>query len=101
GGMPPRSCLGYSLTQLFFVLHKLNLINDSFKSQLQASIDRMKKEETEIKKLAMDLADFLFDKLPVIYAVDGYNGVATRFRQQINENSKMLCWHHVIPEMNH
>ena len=24
-----------------------------------------------------------------------------RFRQQINENSKMLCWHHVIPEMNH
>ena len=24
-----------------------------------------------------------------------------RFRQQINENSKMLCWHHVVPEMNH
>ena len=24
-----------------------------------------------------------------------------RFRQQINENSKELCWHHVIPEMNH
>src|SRR5690606_41476769 len=23
------------------------------------------------------------------------------FRQQINENAKMLCWHHVIPEMNH
>jgi glucose/mannose-6-phosphate isomerase len=43
----------------------------------------------------------LFEKIPVIYAVDGYNGVATRFRQQINENSKMLCWHHVIPEMNH
>jgi glucose/mannose-6-phosphate isomerase len=28
-------------------------------------------------------------------------GIAIRFRQQINENSKMLCWHHVIPEMNH
>ena len=28
-------------------------------------------------------------------------GVAVRFRQQINENSKMLCWHHVVPEMNH
>jgi glucose/mannose-6-phosphate isomerase len=27
--------------------------------------------------------------------------VATRFRQQVNENAKMLCWHHVIPEMNH
>jgi glucose/mannose-6-phosphate isomerase len=32
---------------------------------------------------------------------NGFEGVATRFRQQINENSKMLCWHHVIPEMNH
>jgi glucose/mannose-6-phosphate isomerase len=27
--------------------------------------------------------------------------VAIRLRQQINENSKMLCWHHVVPEMNH
>ena len=27
--------------------------------------------------------------------------MGVRFRQQINENSKMLCWHHVIPEMNH
>ena len=22
-------------------------------------------------------------------------------RQQINENAKVLCWHHVFPEMNH
>ena len=27
--------------------------------------------------------------------------VAVRLRQQLNENSKILCWHHVIPEMNH
>jgi glucose/mannose-6-phosphate isomerase len=27
--------------------------------------------------------------------------VAVRLRQQINENSKALCWHHVVPEMNH
>jgi len=27
--------------------------------------------------------------------------VAVRLRQQINENSKMLCWHHILPEMNH
>jgi glucose/mannose-6-phosphate isomerase len=38
---------------------------------------------------------------PVIYVANGFEGVAVRFRQQINENSKMLCWHHVVPEMNH
>ena len=30
-----------------------------------------------------------------------YEGVAVRLRQQLNENAKILCWHHVLPEMNH
>ena len=38
---------------------------------------------------------------PIVYAAADFEGVAVRFRQQINENGKMLCWHHVIPEMNH
>lgn len=101
GGMPPRSCLGYSLTQLFFVLNKLKLIGDAFKKQLNEAIDLIAKEQNTIRSEAAVVADFLFKKMPVIYTVDGYNGVATRFRQQINENSKMLCWHHILPEMNH
>jgi glucose/mannose-6-phosphate isomerase len=101
GGMPPRSCLGYSLTQLFFVLHSMKLISDSFKSQLKSAIALITSEEKSIKEEAMKITEFLYEKIPVIYAVDGYNGVATRFRQQLNENSKVLCWHHIIPEMNH
>lgn len=101
GGMPPRSCLGYSLTQLFYVLLGLKLIDDSFKPQLRASLNRMENEAAAIQSEAMQLTEFLYTKLPVIYAADGYNGVATRFRQQINENSKMLCMHHILPEMNH
>jgi len=100
-GMPPRACLGYSLTQLFFILNKFNLTGDHFKSQVESAIALLTGEEASIKKEAMAIAEFLYKKSPVIYAVDGYNGVATRVRQQINENSKMLCWHHVIPEMNH
>ena len=100
-GMPPRACLGYSLTQLFFVLKNYNLIKFDFKSQIKSAIDLLKKEEASIKKEATAITEFLFKKIPVIYAVDGYNGVATRIRQQLNENSKTLCWHHVIPEMNH
>ncbi len=40
-------------------------------------------------------------KIPVLYAEANMEGVAVRWRQQINENAKMLCWHNVIPEMNH
>jgi glucose/mannose-6-phosphate isomerase len=99
--MPPRACLGYSLTQLFFILFSVKLIGDNFKKQLASAISLIIEEESDIKKEALDIADFLFQKTPVIYAVDGFNGVATRVRQQFNENSKTLCWHHVIPEMNH
>ena len=47
------------------------------------------------------MAERLTGKIPIIYAVDTMEPVAVRLRQQINENAKMLCWHHVIPEMNH
>jgi glucose/mannose-6-phosphate isomerase len=58
-------------------------------------------EKSFIQEDAMILAKKMHKKTPVIYVANGFEGVAIRFRQQINENSKMLCWHHVVPEMNH
>lgn len=43
----------------------------------------------------------LKDKLPIIYASEELEAVAIRLRQQINENAKQICWHHIFPEMNH
>jgi glucose/mannose-6-phosphate isomerase len=101
GGMPPRSCLGYSLTQLFFVLNAAGIISNRFEKELEKSVALLNKEEERIKKLALRVAKKLYKKTPVIYSATGFEGVSVRFRQQVNENSKMLCWHHVIPEMNH
>lgn len=101
GGSPPRSALAYSLTQLFFILKKLKLVKTDFEKQLRNAADLLDAEEKKIRAEAAEVADFINVKIPVVYAVDGYNGVATRFRQQLNENSKMLAWHHVLPEMNH
>jgi glucose/mannose-6-phosphate isomerase len=101
GGMPPRACLGYSLTQLFFVLHHFGFISNSFKNEIQRSIHLLDNEEEDIRTQAKSIAGALLNSLPIIYAVAGYEGVAVRFRQQLNENSKILCWHHVLPEMNH
>jgi glucose/mannose-6-phosphate isomerase len=78
-GMPPRACIGYSLLQVLFTLQHFGLI----------------------KKKAKALAQKICNKTPIIYSAPEFEGVAVRFRQQINENGKMLCWHHVIPEMNH
>ncbi|MGR6087739.1 MAG: bifunctional phosphoglucose/phosphomannose isomerase [Arcticibacter sp.] len=101
GGMPPRACLAYSLTQLFYVLNGFGLIGDDFKKDLEATIHLLDHEEEHICSEAYYLAEKLHRKIPVIYSQADYEGVCVRFRQQINENSKMLCWHHALPEMNH
>ena len=101
GGMPPRSCLGYSLTQLFFILSFHKIANSNFRSELEAAIMLLNSEENAIIAEAKMIASKLLNKIPVIYATTYHEGIAIRFRQQLNENSKVLCWHHIIPEMNH
>ena len=101
GGMPPRACLAYSLTQLFFVLYGFGLIGDWFKSDLESTIHLLDHEEEHICAEAYYLAEKLHRKVPVIYSQADYEAVCIRFRQQINENAKMVCWHHALPEMNH
>lgn len=101
GGQPPRASFGLSFPEVLYVLSAFGVISNKFEGDLRASITLLDDNEQTIQKEALEITDKLFGKIPVIYAADGFGGVATRFRQQVNENSKMLCWHHVIPEMNH
>jgi glucose/mannose-6-phosphate isomerase len=100
-GRPPRGCLGYSMVQQLFILHKLGFMGKNLLSDLEKAADMLDKETDALKSTAQKYAKQWHDKLPILYAPEGYGSVAIRWRQQINENGKMLCWHHVIPEMNH
>ena len=101
GNHPPRGMIGYAFTELFFMLNHYGIIDDSFKADFDKAITLLDTEKADIQKQAMDLAKKMYKQTPVIYVANGFEGVAVRFRQQINENSKMLCWHSVVPEMNH
>ena len=101
GEHPPRAMFGYAFTALFYVLHHYSVIDNSFVTNFKNAIELLDKEKEDIKRKAKELAKKMYKQTPVIYVAQGFEGVAVRFRQQINENSKMLCWHHVIPEMNH
>lgn len=100
-GYPPRAAFAFSITQLFFVLKNVGLISSAFEGQLESAIALLRAENSNLLKESTRISDVLFGKLPIIYSDPTSEGVAIRFRQQINENSKMLCWHHVFPEMNH
>ena len=101
GGHPPRAAFGLAFPALFSLLKNYNLIQENYSTQFNNAINTIDTEEDNIRAEAKRVTEHLINKIPVIYADANYEGVAVRFRQQINENAKMLCWHHVIPEMNH
>jgi glucose/mannose-6-phosphate isomerase len=100
GGAPPRACLGYSLTQLLQILAFHELAPNNIE-HISAAVKLLELEQTVIMEEANMIATVILNTIPVIYSTSLHEGVAVRFRQQLNENAKILCWHHVIPEMNH
>jgi glucose/mannose-6-phosphate isomerase len=100
GGNPPRACLGYSLTQLCGIMDHYGFV-PGLLSEINGAIDLLSNEQKAITAEAEAVARGIAYSTPVIYTSPGYEGIAIRLRQQLNENAKMLCWHHVVPEMNH
>lgn len=101
GGNPPRSCIGYSLVQLIKIVQFNGLVKTDLLKQVKGAVGLLDMESASIKSEALTVARTVFGKLPVLYSLGTCEGTVVRFRQQINENSKMLCWHHTLPEMNH
>lgn len=108
-GLPPRAALGYSSIVPLGVLAKLGLIKS-----IEGTLDEMIRTLEELRdkclkpaiaqkdNIAKYIATRLFNKLTFIYSSSvHFDAVATRFRGQLNENSKALALTHVFPEMNH
>lgn len=101
GGNPPRSALAYSVVQLLHIFAVLGFVSHTNKDKMLRAGELIEKEKENIHDLAKEMAKHLFGKVGIYYAETKYEGVIVRARQQFNENSKYLGWHHVIPEMNH
>ena len=100
-GIPPRGGLALSFPQSLFILNHLGFASDEIIEQLKESVEFLEQQKEEIEQQGREFAKQLVGKIPVVYADARMEAVAIRFRQQINENGKMLAWHHVLPEMNH
>lgn len=99
-GNPPRACLAYSLTLLLGVLDFFGVAKNTI-GEAELAADLLDQNRDAIVTEAEAIARTLSFSTPVLVTGAGYEGVAIRFRQQLNENAKMLCWHAVVPEMNH
>lgn len=100
-GMPPRTCVGYSIVQTLYILKGFGLLKPRFEQDIKQAVQLLLSERKAIEKKAKALAQKLQGKVVVTYAAQAFKGLVVRVRQQINENAKMLGWQAVIPEMNH
>ena len=103
----PRAAVGYSMMAVFFSLIRTNLINYNVIQKLDSITNILKKYSLELSKYnnnneALRWAKILSNKIPVIYGSSSTTEiVALRFKGQLQENSKMIAFHNLLPEMNH
>lgn len=99
--IPPRAYVACSFSQILFAFRHFGFINNDFVFELNQTFDFLKLENEGVKEYANQIAQQLLNKLPIIYSNQNISSVATRWRQQFNENSKILAWERPFPEMNH
>jgi len=107
-GLAPRSAIGYVTIPSLVILDRLNLL-PSQKLAIEESILYLRKArenfrvETQLEKNpAKQLANLIFERIPIIYAVEERWAVAGyRWKCQFNENSKYPAFTHFFPELNH
>jgi glucose/mannose-6-phosphate isomerase len=100
-GYPPRAAFGFAAAALLATLQQYKVIKNTYINDMYAAVGLLTSEHKAIQKQAATIAKKLVGKTIVLYAVSGMESMVVRWRQQINENGKMLASHHVIPEMNH
>ena len=104
-GLQPRAAIGYSFTMMLKLLNNITLVNDDIIDDLKNSIKTLTKKTKEYStknSRAYSIAEKIYNKNSIIYAEDGiFNIIAYRLKCQLAENSKILSFNNIIPEMNH
>jgi glucose/mannose-6-phosphate isomerase len=105
-GMPPRTAFPQILVAISAILLEYGVIQDL--SEVKSAAEYLKKvgqtvdfaEETDNNPAKM-MALRLVDKFPIIYSLERMSSVARRFKNQLNENSKVHSKFDTVPEICH
>ncbi|POY39241.1 hypothetical protein C3K47_01735 [Solitalea longa] len=101
GGLQPRMALGSPLTYLFFIF--FDLLGQYKNADIQKIVDFVVNSDDYVLQTNEMVARFngtIKNKF-VIITDSFFEGVATRFAQQVQENAKLEAFVQVLPEANH
>ncbi len=108
GGLPPRQALGYLFFPVLFLCERIGMIR-SREADVQETAQllnelqrRFNPNASQGRNLPNHIAQSLYQSIPVIYtAVPYLHPIPVRWRNQFNENSKIMAFSNVFPELNH
>ncbi|MBC7081185.1 MAG: bifunctional phosphoglucose/phosphomannose isomerase [Thermoplasmatales archaeon] len=99
-GMPPRFAIAYLLFTLALTLENNGLIKKQDYEEIitvtEIIRDRMKEKGNIAEEIAKKIKG-----IPLIYGYAEMASIAKRWRQQLNENAKMLAFDFQVSECNH
>lgn len=106
GGNPPRTALAYLSIPILVFLKRSGIVPQDMidlDETAQLLIDKANQYAPGIENnRALVLAQQLIDKIPILYSsVELLQAVAARWKGQFSENSKVLAFQNVFPELNH
>ena len=103
----PRAVLGHSFFLLLGLLHRIGLVGDKSKDLEELGRvlgnlnERLAPEVPVSRNPAKQLAARLQGRLAVVYGAGILEGVARRWKGQINENAKSWAFFESFPELDH
>jgi glucose/mannose-6-phosphate isomerase len=101
GGLPPRSQFPQSFLGLAWTLKQFGILPEQMFSDLTKTSESLLEGYDATVERATALAELVSGKNIFLYSDTPIASVATRWRQQLNENSKLLVNSQVFPELNH
>jgi len=108
GGLLPRNALPYLFIPLVSLLEENNVVASQRLKEIEdgahvveRALSNLKMEVPRERNEAKALALSLLNRFPTIYAYGLLGSVGLRFKQQLNENSKVLASSNSFPELDH
>ncbi|MBK5115438.1 MAG: bifunctional phosphoglucose/phosphomannose isomerase [Thermoleophilia bacterium] len=99
-GLQPRAAVGYTFAIAAEVAAVVGA-GPAIRMEIDSSAAHLEAASESLLAKASELADAIAGSVPLVYGCGLTAPVSYRWKTQINENAKLPCFHHILPEMDH
>lgn len=98
--LQPRAAVGYMFVAVAEVA-ALAGAADTIRTEIDGAVAHLASERDSLVERAAEIAAAFEGTIPVLYGSDLTAPAGYRWKTQINENAKVPCFNHTLPEMDH